>query len=351
MKVHVFSRSRWDEPHRIRQQLATLLLSEYEVEYHSPRLKSSDQDLNVLPGMQMKRFAFFSRFSSLPLVSLVNAFFLYLHLKKNVKSGDIVFNFLPELMWISGRKELKLIAVLNDDFASMAPSISAWWIKSILKRMAAKADAALYVSTLLQSRYPCAKEILFYPWADPDHISDYSTSGRHIVLYWGYISSHLDLVQIEMMAKQIFDFSLSLEIHLIGPIEPSTAEVVRGLAQSFSCVKYFPPRNINSSSMKDVLFGIELLSPEFKNSEVVEVPNKAPRLLAYGVPLVFSGCTLLKEPYFIKYDGDLRALLSDLKRNSKSIGNAIEGYFLTNNSAARLRQIKELIRALENSGA
>ncbi|SFP63916.1 hypothetical protein SAMN05443579_113104 [Variovorax sp. PDC80] len=349
MTVHIFSRSKWDEPHRLRQQLAGLLSSGYQVEYWSPKSSGNLNRLNLPNELRLRQFRFIERFASVPFVSIANAIFLYFYLKANVKKGDVVFNFLPELIWIPRQRCSAIISVLNDDFASMAPKVSAWWVRWMLKRMAAKADAALYVSTLLRTKYPAKNGYLFYPWSDFEFFSEKNKKRRDVILYWGYISSHLNLEQIEEMARQILDSSLSLEIHLVGPLDSLVSERILELAQKFSCVKYFPPRSLKALDMERVLCGLELLGKDFKNAGAVEFPNKAPRLLAYGIPLVFSGCALLKEPYFIEYQENISALVSEINEKSDAIDASISDYFLKNNSKIRLDKIREILKKVSLS--
>jgi hypothetical protein len=258
-----------------------------------------------------------------------------------VKPGDVVFNFLPELSIAKIPGDIRLFFVINDDFAAMAPRVSAWWIRYLMARMARISDGALYLSTSYMRSYPSRNSTLFYPWADKKRLD--RAKERRVILYWGYISSLLDFSAIEEMARQIHQENLNLRILLVGPIDAAAHDALQDILSKYSCVEARPPTDLELLDPQEVLFGIEILDGKYKNSLKVEVPNKAPRLLSYGIPLVYRNCPLLNEPFFIPYDKDLRKMAQKIIDAEQEILDSIERYFEANNSAARLRTISRLI--------
>lgn len=344
MRVHVFSRSNWYEPHRIRQQLAMLISTNYLVEYHSPENKKNELDFDLPININLNEFLFIKKFASLPIISLINAIILFFYTKFVVRQGDVVFNFLPELIFIPKIPDVKIYSFINDDFTSMSPKISAWWMKYMMEKMALNARATLYVSTKLISKYKCSKTILFYPWTDVRNFVMPKVTKKNIILYWGYISLAFDFSVLEQMAIQIHQCSLNMKILLVGPVESSVQSIVNRLAKEYSCIAISPPKkNLEDLEIEKVLFGIELISPDFRNASFLELPNKAPRLLSYYIPLVYSGCDLLDEPFFIRYGGSVDNLVNTIENRTVLIKDAIDKYFLKNNSVTRFELLTNLI--------
>lgn len=341
--MHVISRTNWFEPSRLRQQLTKLLAFKYDVNYHFPHDSLDGEKSSPQPNISLSRFNFVARYASLPIVSIINAVYLYCYLRRVLRRGDVIINFLPELMFIPRVPGVKVISVINDDFASMAPRVSAWWIRFLMRRMAANADATLYVSSQLMRLYPGKQPLLFYPWADKQLKGANRRGKRNVILYWGYLSGHFDFRTLEQMAREISDLSLDLRIRLVGPADEKGKREIEGLVSKYRCIAYEPPTALENLDVDSVLFGVELLSPGFRNASVVEFPNKAPRLLSYGIPLVYSGCELMDSPFFIKYKGDVEKISREVLENGREIEDAIERYFLENNSATRLRDLEKLL--------
>jgi hypothetical protein len=341
MNIHILSRSKWNEPHRIRQQIAQLLGTCYAVQYHSPARREAMEASWQPAEIALKAFPFFEKFASLPVVSIFNSILLFLYLKRKIKPNDVLINFLPELLFVPHRRTVNLISVVNDDFSLMAPRVFAWWIERLMKMMTESSDASLYTSSRLAAKYPGRRSLIFHPWADASLIKRKKIK-RKKILHWGYMSKALDFSKIECMAMQIQELSMDMEILLVGPVEKHAKRAIEKLA-SYGCVTYQPPTGLQFLKVEEILFGIELISPDFLNSTMLEMPNKGPRLLACGIPVVYSGCELVDEPFFIRFEGDLAATVKLVEDREELIDRAIDRYFLQNNSAARLKTLRELV--------
>jgi len=311
------------------------------VSYHSPIISENGKRNACPKNVSLKYFHIISKYGSLPFVSMLNAFILFFYLRKNVRAGDVVFNFLPELLFFPRRRGVKFISVINDDFASMAPRYSSWWVRFLMKKMAQMSAATLYTSTELMRRYPARKQVLFYPWADKVSVS--KEEKRNIILYWGYMSIALDYEKIEEMANQIQNSALDFSILLVGPVASNVENRVRRLVADYECINIMPATDLSNIETQRVLFGIELISPTFDNAKQLEFPNKGPRLLSYGIPLVYSGCDLLPCRFFIRYQGNFSKIVHDIAVASNEISSAIDYYFIENNSGTRLNDLRGLI--------
>lgn len=343
MKIHIISRTPWNEPHRLRQQIAMLVAAKHSVIYHEP-IRSNSNTREKIPNISFKSFFFIEKFASLPPIWAINSLLLYFYFKNSLSKNDVLINFLPEAAIIPKQLNINIISVINDDFALMAPKITARWVVFLLKKMASTSTATLYVSKKLKEKYPSKNGHIFYPWSDKiEGINEYSSSKRNIILYWGFISSHLNFLEIEDMCRQITNSNSNLEIHLIGPTCIKSEKIIGNLTSKYNCIKYYSPRNLESINTESVLFGIELLSSNFKNSNVVEMPNKAPRLISYGIPLVYSGCNLLPYSFLIKYNNNLEDTVKFIRQNWNNISKSIDNYLTKNNTIARLNLIEDLI--------
>lgn len=350
MRIHVISRSSWHEPHRLRQQLSLLLSMGYDVFYHEPFLPGNRGKKPVPKGIELHTFPFLRRFGSVPLVSVVNAFLIYIYLRKILRRGDVLVNFLPELLYVPKRDLIKVVSVINDDFAAMSKRYLSWWVRYLLIRFARTANATLYVSSKLMKNYPSKRGVLFYPWADKDFIqfplgddAKDRKSSKNIILYWGYLTIALDYDKFEEMAAEIDSASLGYKIQLVGPVASNVEHRLQKLLREYKCVEVRAETDLANLDLSRVLFGVEFLAADFENGKIVEFPNKGPRLLAKGIPLVYSGCDLISEPYFIRYRSNLIDTINYVVNNSTQIQGAIQDYFRDNNSMERLRTFKSLI--------
>lgn len=346
MRLVIFSRTHWSEPHRIRQQLALLLKKDFDVLYVSPKTKDKYKGISV-KGLRFNQCVFISKYTSLPVVNLINSFFLNRFVKRELREGDIIINFLPELM-ISYRGGNKVISVINDDFASMAPSITKKWMMALIQNMCNKSELTVYVSESLKKKYPAENSLVIHPWVDglKSNVIEGKSGSKNIILYWGYLSNAIDFSIFENIAKQIQSKYTDMKLLIIGPVQNGVEVHLDRLLSSFDCVEYRTPRDLSDVETERVLFGLEPISKEFKNSEFVEFPNKSARLISYGIPLVYSGCELATYPFFIAYNDNLNELLIFISDQRDLINNSILNYLKINNSESVLLKLNERIRQL-----
>ncbi|QPN33193.1 hypothetical protein [Diaphorobacter sp. JS3051] len=204
--------------------------------------------------------------------------------------------------------------------------------------MGKNSKASLYVSNKLMKKYPCDISELLYPWCDQVHPRQ--ESKKNIILYWGYLGAAVDFERIEELAADVKSNSLEIEIWLVGPVASEAKEPLDCILKNNPEIKLFSPRSLEDIPTGRVLCGIEFISKHFKNSQVLEFPNKAPRLLAYGIPLVYSGCQLLDRPFFLRYDGRINDVINNINSNMVNIQQSINDHFKTSNSQSVLDRVK-----------
>lgn len=336
MKIFIISRTNYDEPKRIRQQLADLLAEDYDVVYCQPNILPAKYS----PNISYMKFDFINRFSSIPFVNVVNAFRLRKFIRENVTADDIIINFMPELGLIN-LKQHKLISFLNDDFASMAPSLTKGWLEYLTQRMIDQSRHALFSSKRLLEKYAKTTPAdVFYPWATvvPDETK--LDVKRNRIVFWGYIGQHLDFDKVEELLAYITKHDLDYSIEFFGPVEPSVNDVLNSLQSRYSKFEFYPPCGFEELKPESIAFALELIKPGKKFGSFIEVPNKAPNFIVHGIPLVYSGIDLPKESYFICLDF-LQSLLNSSesdKKNSVNLGGAIDFTF-----DARKKLLKRLL--------
>lgn len=341
-KIHIVSLSNWNEPRRIRKQITELLLDNYDVVYHSPSIPYDDKK-QTGTNITFRKLPFIRYFASTPIVSILNAIALFFYIKKNVSGNHTLINFIPESMVFLKPNKFKVISIVNDDYSLSVKPIFSRWMYWLIKRMSERSDHTLFVSNPLMEKYKSDNAVLFHPWADKKDVSSIKTD-KSIILYWGYICHTLDYEVIEEMASQIASKSLPLEIVLAGPVSENFSEKIRSITASHSCISYHPPtETLEDLEIKRVIFGIEPLRQDYKNGAMVEMPNKGPRFLAHGIPLVYSGCSLMSKPFFVEYNGDIESTTRHISENSESINKSIDEYFRENNSITRLELLTKLI--------
>lgn len=322
MKIFIISRTNYDEPKRIRQQLADLLAEDYDVVYCQPNNLPAKPASNI----SYRKFDFICRFSSLPFVNFVNAYRLKMFIRDNVEKEDVIINFLPDIGLIN-LAEYKVISFLNDDFASMAPSLTKRWLEYLTQRMIDQSRHALFSSKRLLEKYArTTPSDVFYPWATV--VPDETKLGvkRNRIVFWGYIGQHLDFDKVKELLAYITNHDLDYSVEFFGPVEPSVDHLLNSLKSRYSKFEFYPPCGFEELKPESIAFALELIKPGKKFGSFVEVPNKAPNFIVHGIPLIYSGLDLPKESYFIYIDF-LQSLLncneSD-KKNSVNFGGAID---------------------------
>jgi hypothetical protein len=297
MKIFIISRTNYDEPKRIRQQLADLLAEDYDIIYCQP----NNFPVKPATNISYRKFYFINRFSSIPFVNVLNAYILRSFIRKNVKIEDIIINFMPELGLINLAK-YKVISFLNDDFASMAPSLTQKWLEYLTYRMINQSRHALFSSKRLLEKY--AKTIpsdVFYPWATvvPDETK--LAVKRNRIVFWGYIGQHLDFEKVEELLVYIRKHDLDYFIEFFGPVEPKVSKLLSNLHFRYSKFKFYPPCSFEELKPESIAFALVLIKPGKKFASFGEVPNKTPNFIVHGIPLAYSGINPKSEIFFFEF--------------------------------------------------
>lgn len=329
MKIHFLSRSPWNEPHRLRQQLAQLLAGRYLIDYHVARLNDTASDACDNSNINCDSFRLIERFSSVPLVTFLNSLIIYFFLRGRVKNGDVLVNFMPELIFYPAG--VKVVGVINDDLSSMIKPIFRPWFSFLLRLMAKRSLKTFFVSQRLAQKYPSKNSFLLYPWSDRKY-APVVQEERNIFLYWGYISEILDFDAIRRLAEDLNDNMEDGVIYLVGPVVPGVQNRLDQLLIEYPCIKYLSPRSLEVLPLNNVIFGIEFIDSSHPNAAFVEVPNKAPRLLSYGIPLLYSGVDLLDLPFFFRYEYSILKVREKLDACGETIQGEICDYLASYNS-------------------
>ena len=343
-KIHIISRSDWYEPHRIRQQLAILLSTHYEVIYHYPgKINKFKSCQSTHSNILLCKFYFLKKWTSLPPISIVNSILILLYLKIKVGNDDVIINFLPELISPKFIFMPKIISFINDDFSLMAPRITSWWVYFLLKKMSKTSFATLYVSSQLMRKFPGKRQILFQPWDDLKENNN-EILRKDLILFWGYVSIGIDLNFFSSISHQLNVEKLDLKIWIVGPVDPAMSSKFEKLINDCDNIEYYSPMGLDEIPMHRVCFSVLPVSSNFKNSEMLEMPNKGPRILSYNVPLLYTGCHLQNYSFFIKYSGSIKDVYYFVENNYDAIKIDIKKYFNKNNSISRINLISELLQ-------
>lgn len=356
MKFIFFTKTNWDEPPRIRHQLAQLLADAgHEVYFiqkpvfslrgYSEAVKTESQ-IKLLRTSEILHHRL-RVFRLLHKINFLGVSWSVGNLKKKnlLPSDAIIINFNYEYYFL--RKIFpsnKLITIINDEFVSKAlpgsQSVLAWAQKETCK----KSDAVLTVSTpLAQSLSTYCMPRLFLPWADSKYQPPVKNSNRYILLFWGYINARLDFELIKIWAEQLLKDDYNEQFLFVGPISSNVKKQVQEL-DTYSNINFLPPSALNELPMENILAAIIPYRYGDRQIEVITISNKALQLLAHGIPLIISGMpNFIKETFVFGSERDICSLVAEIKDNFNRLQGEIADFVEKNTSEKRLEQFMNLL--------
>jgi hypothetical protein len=287
-RVVLLTRTNWDEPPRLRRQVAELLADHgHEVLFvqrprgwvrgrvvQEGRVTLARQGELIHPQLRAARPA-----------SLANAAFVRWSLAPLARawSDAAVVNFnydywMARDLWPRAR----MVTVINDDFQFQARPWARPEARWAQRRTLQASDAAVAVS------YPLVRQCLedtpnaslFIPWARRGYNAPPLGKARRDILYWGYIENRIDWALIERMAAH------GIVFHFVGPIDRCPRAHVA-----------FAKPNINyhgTAALADIgnildRCAASILPYDLSNSSLeITMSNRAFEILGYGIPLLYA---------------------------------------------------------------
>jgi hypothetical protein len=351
-----FTKTRWNEPPRLRHQLAELLAQagHQVLFFEKPWLPGSNRPpaSAAPPGIRLleQHELIHHKARIGPLARWANAAWASMSIVRGLRaheptSADIIVNFNYDYYFL--RRLFPgnpIVTVINDDFITNAP----WLIQPTLQksqRMACRmSDAVLTPSVALQEQiaeyFPAE---LFMPWADVAYASPPKGYFRKALFYWGYIGRRLDYVLLEKLADELAAAAPETMIEFFGPTEGDAAD--HPLFTRHPNVRLRGSAQLSEIELDRMAGSIIPYARGVPEVDVIVMPNKAMQLLARGIPLLIAGMPRFELAPFVRRldEGDPIATFRSVQAGFDGLQGPIRDYVANNSAGARLEQFQEVV--------
>jgi len=345
------TKTNWDEPPRLRHQLALLLINAgHEVfffERPASVIGNCQTSGNGSSGLHFykSRQLIHHKLRMVNFLHVLNAKYENHELSKRLRrlgvlTDYIVVNFNYDYYFLRHVfPNNRIITVINDDFWCRALFGYERPLRWALSGTCKCSDVVLTVSEPLKLQLGeyCRAEI-FYPWAEQKYSKPVFDENRYILLFWGYINGRLNYEYIFQLAGKLMNKNSAIEIHLIGPMEKSRNIPFERLS-AYHNIKLFDARKLEDINFEEVLAAFIPYIGGKKADDATTIPNKAFPMLCKGLPLLITGM-----PHFMKADFIFRLgtdvdedieLIKKLHEKAELLQPAIKRFVENNSSEYR----------------
>ncbi|MCH8318466.1 MAG: hypothetical protein IIA88_08225 [Bacteroidetes bacterium] len=275
---------------------------------------------------------------------------------------DLIINFNYDYYFLKNLfPDIPIATIINDDFEAKA---KLWMKKSAciqIKQTCISSDIVLTVS------YPLLKKLkkynkntyLFFPWAEKlyqsplsAHLLPLSTTVerglggevRNVVLYYGYINNKLDWKIITNLAQA------KIKLRFIGPVAKNVRKQIQNLL-NFKNFELLPPTDIQNIDFDDVCCSIIPYDLNFKNNHSITVSNRIFNLLSYGIPIVNADLKDLidSQEKIIQKCSDIKEYLDAIdffKNNFFTVQAGIKNFLKDHYEANRYQFLIEICKTI-----
>lgn len=349
-----FTKTQWDEPPRIRHQLARLLADAgHEILFfQKPELRwwkrTSRRSAHAGSRIFLHRHRelIHHKLRLTRLLHHSNA----LVVKRSVAlatrhvpigAEDTIVNFNYEYWFLRDLfPHNRLITVINDDFVSRALFGYARPVHWAIQRTCRSSSRVLAVSLpLCEQLQAYCKPELFLPWADRPYRPPADHGRRNTLLFWGYINGRVDFSAMREYARRLMSDSPDVRILFVGPIDTKSRSDVRCLGANRN-VEFLSPMQLDDLPLDRVLAGLMPYRRDLLSIDAATLPNKALQLLARGIPLLISGMpNFLDAPFVFRMEPEQPAEnVNTIAQMFTQIQPAIEQFVSANSAQIRLAQ-------------
>ena len=344
---YLFTKTVWDEPPRLRHQIAQLLAAAgHEVLFFQKPGYRREPATPLMPGITgvRTRYLLHAQLRLLPPLVTANAAIERREIRRIAgeppRIGIINFNFDYDFLRILYPRA-RLLTIINDDFIAGARPLARESVRRALRATVRVSDHSVAVSYPLvdQLRAWTDRVSLFLPWSRGPYVKPPARRERPDVLYWGYIGGRIDFAAV----RHILDSGIG--IHFVGPLTPSTQ---LGAILRHPNAHYRPAATL--SEIEDVLerccASLLAYDPNFAAMNVVTASNRSFELLSRGLPLLYPALpALLESPPGVTYRCPSPQAYVEAIRSAQAAFDAvqpsIEQYLEAHTAARRYPQLME----------
>ena len=297
-KFILFSKSYWNEPPRLRHQVANLLLDyghkvlffERPDFFLFPKNKSDLCDLKAIEVKRSKQLIH-HQLRLVDPICFLNAQYEKKSIDQKlepldyVNAGVINFNydyyFLRDLF-----PSNKIVTIINDDFVAQSKINNGKHVIRALETTCKNSDAVFTVS------YPLARQVekwctpqIFLPWAPLDYTKPNKDGKRSSILIWAHIDGRFDFNLLKSFAMR----RQELKIDFMGPVESKVKKTFLALIRDCSNIKFHGPVDFNNIHFDRYFCSAIPYLNNIPDINAVTASNKTFQLLSKGLPIVTHG--------------------------------------------------------------
>ncbi len=351
MRFFFLTKTVWNEPPRIRHQLARLLSNAgYEVVFfEKPSYPYSIQKYSPTSAgaILLDRHAelIHHKLQITKLLYYINSEYVKRQLKNvqrkhNIKNSDIIINFHYNYGFLRDVfKHQKIITVFNDNFHSRAlfgyqkPLINA------IEKTCRASNTVLAVSKpLIGFLSAFCEPDLFLPWPQTEYQPPkVKNCDKKVFLFWGYINYRLDWDLIYKYAEALLNTNSELEFLFVGPVEN---EALIKRIKTLPNVRFQKTTPLQSLPLENVLAAIIPYKNNIPAIEAINFSNKAFQLISFGLPLLISGMpNFLQKPFIFRMTDSPNKDVLKLRDCFPKVQSDIKKHLNQNSAEKRLEQL------------
>lgn len=370
-RVFIFSKTKWEEPPRLRHQLAYLFRDIGCEVYFFEKPGIFPNWRNIVPRRGVSRvnggiivvsggIALLHHKLAVGPFRFVNNFFLkagiFLSFKKIgcwPRRGDICLNFNYEYSFLASfLRGGRVITVINDSHWGKAGALLQYFMKSALRDTVSTSELVLTVSEPLSKEIEDisgCRSVVVYPWVSFDGeplMPQLNPLPRTInILYWGFLSNKLDFHYLKKLYLYAAAQEFALKFHFVGEFE---GRMHGDGVLDFSGFSFYSSMPLDEAiATSGAVAAIMPYVEGDPENDVTTFPNKFPKLVAAGLPVIVAGMPGFGSFPFVlrlRYDVqiDFESMIEFL-RLYPCYRSHMRQFVGENNHIARIRQIKELL--------
>jgi len=351
----LFTKTEWNEPPRLRHQLARLLAAsgrQVIVAQRPWRFGIEKVGSPVERGVSLFRHRelVHHRIRVSAAVRALNAMWTVPSIHAALEPlgptpSDVIVNFNYEYCFLRDAfPKNPIITVINDDFVSRAlPGCRASLLHA-QRETCRSSDAVLTPSVVIADQLrEYSRPHLFLPWAGPSRTTPSPGGHRRILLYWGFVDWRVDLDFVHNLAVTLRHRMPSVEIWMVGPKTKSLLK--HPLFAGMTNVRSRESATLDQLPMAEVIGGLIPFKSGVEGCDAIVLPNKALQLLACGLPLLITGMPhFAKEPFVFRLDeGNAESMIQQAQAQFDLLQSSIRDCVAQHTPEARLRQFLSIV--------
>jgi len=340
----------WDEPPRLRKQVATLLLEHgHEIHFFQKRKfgrRAKSEEISDRLTIHTSAHLLNHQLKIFQPLNAIDAAFLKRIFRQQVdiRTDDVILNFCYDLDFLRDLyPNNRMLHIVNDDYIAMALTPHKRSAARLLKRNCQAANHTFTVSLMVEEylREYTDNISLFFPWARSIYRQPNVGLSRNEIMYWGYINERIDFDVV----GEILD--AGIKINFFGYITPSN-KVSEMLSHPNAEYHGIADLQDVPEVLERCCCSLLPYNPRDETIRCITINNRGFELLSFGLPLLYTALPyLIPSPDNVIYKchgaEKFLAAYEDARRNFDAVQPVIEHFLQSHTSEMRYRQIMEVL--------